>query len=251
MKHVLTIAAIATAVSTATATPAAACSLIGDDTWGNFTFRDQRVPTNAELWITNVEDLLGPETRLTLIDPDGGTRDAQIAREGLHGRVTADNLTLTPGRWSLQLSALQDGNASVYEDVFFEVGNDVDTLAPAAPIVTVTSQTVGGNPLGWLVEPCGPSERRTIRSISIELPDATEFARVVVDGEVFNVSGTTVYVENRPEDGTDVVVSAFDFAGNESEPVVASPVSLDGCASVPAGPSALLALGLLLRRKRR
>ena len=249
--------ATATAVAMGWAAPAAACSLADDDTWGSVTFQGRTVPRNAELWVTNVDELFFGDLEVFLVDPTGLEIAARLEREGGDARVAAD-VALSPGSWLFRLRSIdeEDGSqedGSYDSDYAFDVVEFEDNTPPAAPIVTVESRTVGGTPapLRGFLDDCGPYEKQTIRIISIELPDPDDTARVSIDGQTFNANGGYVGVANRPEDGGDVVVSAFDFAGNESEIVVASAVAHSGCSTVPAAPVAVFASVLLFIRRRR
>jgi len=251
MKTALAATAAAAAMATTMwATPTRACSPIEDNTWGHFTFGYQTVPRNAELFITRFADIVDDDDTFALVAPDGTVIDADLERAGSDGRIVVD-VPLSAGAWLLRINHPADEfNEPWSDEIPFEVTDDEDLDAPAAPIVTVKSTTVGGaGPLNSFLFPCGPNDRTTYRSISISLDEADSLARVAIDGVTYNVSGGYVEVGGRIEDGSDVVVSSFDFAGNESVVVVAT-VEGGSCASVSAVPSSLLALGLLLRRRR-
>lgn len=242
-----TLAGLALAATTALhALPSSACSIFSDNTGPRFTFEDKRVPLNADLWINTIDELVAVGDTIELFS-NGTFVGAQVQREGADARVVSD-VALTPGGWVLIISGGGQDNGERH--VAFEVVDDNDVIPPAPASVTVEHLESGGLVESFFGD-CGGPVGQTVRVITIEPVDPAEVARVVIDGEVFNVSYDTghVSVGNRTEDGTDVVVTTVDFAGNESEAVVASSVRREGgCASIPAPSASMLAALLLLLR---
>ena len=242
--------AVVAATATMWATPTQACSPFTDDTEGRVTFDTQTLPKNADLWITAVDDVISRDVELFVFDPAGEATTARLEREGTDARLVIDG-GLSPGSWRFRVRSFGEDREAYDRNYRFDVADRDDTTPPAAPTVDIEVATIGGTP-GFLrdfIDPCGPQERQTIRTIKIELPDADDVARVSIDGVTFNTSGRSVGVANREEDGSDVVVSVFDFAGNESEVVVVS-VAGGGCATVPAVPASVLASVLIFMRRR-
>lgn len=251
-------AALILATSTWWSAPSRACTLEPTTDMPAVTFLGARVPLNAELWIVGVGDYVSDDDVVTLVDGYGTTvLEAHIERferavgidgvAGIDGLVVVDG-DLTPGGWRLVVEhPAGEGYEGSVEEHGFTVVDEVDDAPPAAPDVIVETVS-GGGPLEAIFLPCSSAERRTWREVTITLNEPEDIARVVVDGVTHTPFEGQVVVGKLREDGGDVVVSVYDFAGNESE-VVSS--SSGGCASTPASTSLFAALVLVVRRRRR
>lgn len=232
------------------ARPAAACSAPSGEPWAHVTFHERTVPRNAELWLNIVDQILAPDSELRLLGPDDVDVAAIVERDGAGGRVVGA-VPLTPGSWIFRVRD-GEGDDVAETDYAFDVSDSVDVDVPAAPVVTVTSRDVGGfGPLTPIFAPCQPNDRQTIRDVLVDAD--SEIVRALIDGVVHATVDGDVRLFDVPDDGNEVVVSVFDAAGNESEVVVAGPVTAGGgCASTPGSTVSLaLAAALLLFIRRR
>ncbi len=145
---------------------------------------------------------------------------------------------------------------SLVEEVVFVTGDGDDVTPPAPPEVTLDAyQTAPG--LGIAVDSCGGgalSLGRTTVELRVDGASDDAVGFFVIDDVTGRHFGTDfVYLSSDEFGGRDVVVVAVDRAGNESAPTT---VYIDfggpgGCTQGGLAPAALLALPLLLFRRRR
>lgn len=227
----------ASAAATTWATPAVACTWPAGPSM-TAVFHNRTVPVNAELWITHSRGYPGFEDGFELVAPDGTVMPVTTDLDVDHIRIV--DAPLTPGTWHLQ--TVQDNGF----DWPFVVEDVLDETPPPAPAAAIESQQRGG--LGNLFSPCGGSLTPYTQEQITATFDLDDTAVIIVDGQVYAVLDDGEIRQIR-EPGGDVVVTAIDFAGNETQIVVENAQG-GGCASAPASTSAL-ALALVLHRGRR
>jgi uncharacterized protein (TIGR03382 family) len=212
------------------------------------------VPRSTRLWVYLGNNSVHPPNggALRVVDGAGAVvpTDEQVIT--VTGEVDASLVILTP-RAPLPGQARYELQAGTTRLSSFTTSDEIDTVAPEVPTVTVGA--VEGEYFG--LQSCGNSTRVSL-TLGMPAEVALLLAAPPTSGEVITRAmaagaGSNLTAYNTPAGALTLTVLAFDLSGNRAEATdvltVTVPEKQSGCSATSAGPALVLAL-LVLRRRR-